>query len=583
LREITPVTMEVLRNALLTVAEEMGVGLQRSAYSSNIKTRLDFACAIFDSELRNIVQALHIPSLLGAMVTLVPRAVEAFGAENFRPGDGIIVNDPHMGGTHLPDITLISPVFHGSELFGYVANMAHHQDVGGMAPGSVPGDSTEIHQEGLIIPPTRLLEGGRIRREVLELILANVRSPRERAGDYRAQVACNNLGIRRLAEVIERYGAGNLGLYMEEILDYTERRMRAAMRAIPSGTYYAEDYLDSDGVTGRPVKVAAEVTIDGDEVTVDLSASDGQGPGPVNATFGPTLSAVSYVLKCLGDPDIPINDGMYRPLDVVAPEGTVVNARHPAAVAGCWEVGQRVCDVLVKALSQVLPEKVCAAGKGIICNISFGGTDPGSGKVYTFYETIGGGYGARPTKDGIDGIQYHLTNTQNAPVEEIELSYPVMIERYELVPDTEGAGKFRGGLGMRRDYRFIGGPATFSIQSDRARFSPWGLFGGLDAAPSRYIVNPDADEPKELPSKSTVRLEAGDIVSVQTPGGGGYGSPLERDPEMVLTDVIGGKVSTKRAERVYGVVVDPSTRKVDYEGTGSLRRSLRSASRGETS
>jgi len=342
LREITPVTMEVLRNALLTVAEEMGVGLQRSAYSSNIKTRLDFACAIFDSELRNIVQALHIPSLLGAMVTLVPRAVEAFGAENFRPGDGIIVNDPHMGGTHLPDITLISPVFHGSELFGYVANMAHHQDVGGMAPGSVPGDSTEIHQEGLIIPPTRLLEGGRIRREVLELILANVRSPRERAGDYRAQVACNNLGIRRLAEVIERYGAGNLGLYMEEILDYTERRMRAAMRAIPSGTYYAEDYLDSDGVTGRPVKVAAEVTIDGDEVTVDLSASDVQGPGPVNATFGPTLSAVSYVLKCLGDPDIPINDGMYRPLDVVAPEGTVVNARHPAAVAGCWEVGQRV-------------------------------------------------------------------------------------------------------------------------------------------------------------------------------------------------------------------------------------------------
>ena len=579
--KVALVALEVLRNALLMVTDEMGIGLQRSAYSSNIKTRLDFACAIFDSERRNIVQALHQPSLLGALVTLVPRVVEVFGAENFHSGDGIIVNDPHMGGTHLPDITLISPVFHGSELFGYVANMAHHQDVGGMTPGSVPGDSTEIHQEGLIIPPTRLLEGGHVRRDILDLILANVRSPRERAGDYRAQAACNNIGIRRLGELIERYGAENLRLYMEEILSYTERRMRTAMKAIPSGIYYAEDYLDSDGVTGRPVKVAVEVTVDGDESIVDLSGSDGQGPGPVNATYGPMLSAVSYVFKCLGDPDIPVNDGMYRPLHVVAPEGSVVNARPPAAVAGCWEVGQRICDVIVKAFVPILPEKVCAAGKGIICNISFGGIDPKSGNVYTFYETIGGGYGARPTKDGIDGIQYHLTNTQNAPVEEIELSHPVLIERYELIPDSEGAGKLRGGLGMRRDYRFFGGPTVFSVQSDRARFSPWGIFGGLNAKPSRYIVNPDSDEPLLLTSKSTVRLKKGDIVSVQTPGGGGYGSPMERDPEMVLRDVIDGKVSLKRAMEIYGVVADPIMRKVDYGATGSLRRSLMTTSMGE--
>ena len=576
--KVAPATLEVLRNALLMVTEEMGVGLQRSAYSSNIKTRLDFACAIFDSKRRNIVQALHIPSLLGAMVTLVPRVVETYGAENFKPGDGIIVNDPHMGGTHLPDITLISPVFYDSELYGYVANMAHHQDVGGMTPGSVPGDSTEIHQEGLIIPPTRLLEDGYVRSDILDLILANVRSPRERAGDYRAQVACNHIGIRRLGELIERYGAENLSLYMEEILSYTERRMRAGMRSMPSGTYSAEDYLDSDGVTNKPVKVAVEVVVDGDESTVDLSGSDSQGPGPVNATYGPTLSAVSYVFKCLIDPDIPVNDGAYRPLHVVAPEGSVVNARPPAAVAGCWEVGQRVCDVLVKALSPVLPEKVCAAGKGIICNISFGGMNPKSGKAYTFYETIGGGYGARPTKDGIDGIQYHLTNTQNAPVEEIELNHPVLIERYELIPDSEGAGKLRGGLGMRRDYHFIGSPTVFSIQSDRARFPPWGIFGGLDAKPSRYIVNPDSDEPLQLTSKSTVRLKKGDIVSVQTPGGGGYGSPMERDPEMVLRDVIDGKVNLKRALEVYGVVIDPILRKVDYGATGSLRRSLKTAS-----
>lgn len=574
MKDITPVTMEVLRNALLTVAEEMGVGLQRSAYSSNIKTRLDFACAIFDSEKRNIAQALHIPSLLGAMVNLVPQAVDIFGAENLRPGDGIIVNDPHLGGTHLPDITLISPVFHESDLFGFVANIAHHQDVGGMAPGSVPGDSTEIYQEGLIIPPTRFLEGGRIQQNVLGLILSNVRSPRDRSGDYRAQVACNNLGIRRLDELIERYSPETLKLHMEEIVRYTERRMRAAMREIPSGTYYAEDYLDSDGMTEKPVRIAAEVRVEDDEATVDLSGSDEQGPGPVNATFSPTLSAVTYIFKCLCDPDIPINDGMYRPLKIVAPEGTVVNARPPAAVAGCWEVGQRVCDVLVKALAGVLPEKVCAAGKGIICNISFGGTDPESGKAYTFYETVGGGYGARPTKDGIDGIQYHLTNTQNAPVEEIELSYPVLIERYELIPDSEGAGRFRGGLGMRRDYRFLEGATVFSIQSDRAKFAPWGIFGGLNAQPSRYIVNPDNREPLELSSKSTVRLKAGDMVSVRTPGGGGYGSPLERDPEMALKDIIHGKVSQVRAEKVYGVVVDHTSRKVDLEATERLRQEL---------
>lgn len=565
--------LEVIRNALLTVAEEMGVSLQRSAYSSNIKTRLDFACALFDSKCRNIVQALHIPSLLGAMVNLVPQVVESFGSDNFKPGDGIIVNDPHMGGTHLPDVTLVSPLFFGSKLFGYVANMAHHQDVGGMTPGSVPGNSTEIHQEGLIIPPTKLLEDGRIRKDILDLILSNVRSPRDRRGDYRAQVACNLLGIKRFTELVERYGSTTLERYMVEIMNYAERRMRAAIRMMPSGSYYAEDFLDSDGVTDKAVKIAATVTIEGDELTVDLSEADKQGPGPVNATFGPTLSAVSYVFKCLGDPDIPVNDGMYRPLHIVAPEGSVVNAKHPAAVAGCWEVGQRVCDVIVKSLSKVLPEKVCAAGKGIICNISFGGISPRSGKVYTFYETIGGGYGARPTKDGIDGIQYHLTNTQNAPVEEIELSFPVLIKRYELIPDSEGAGRYRGGLGMRRDYYFFSKSSTFSIQSDRAKFAPWGLFGGLDAIPSRYVVNPDSNEPMYLSSKSTIRLKQGDIVSVQTPGGGGYGSPLNREPEMVLKDVLDGKVSPQRAEKIYGVALDLTAKTVDHKATKMLRRS----------
>ena len=550
----------------------MGVGLHRSAYSSNIKTRLDFACGIFDSELRNVVQALHIPSMLGALVSSVPEAIREFGPENLSPGDAIITNDPHKGGTHLPDITVISPLFVGSEIFCYVANIAHHQDVGGRAPGSVPGDTTDIYQEGLIIPPTRFVRDWKIDKGILQLLLANVRSPDKRVGDYRAQVAANRLGMNRLMVLIEKYGAETLKLYMEEYQNYVENRMRQALKQIPKGRYCAVDFLDHDGINREPVKIEAEVEVREGEVTVDLSRSDRQGPGPMNATRAATLSAVSYIFKCLADPQIPVNDGLYRPISLVAPEGLVVNAKHPAAIAGCWEVAQRVCDVIMKAMSDVIPDKVTAAGKGIICNISFGGLNPRNNQLYSFYETIGGGYGARPNKDGIDGVQYHLTNTQNAPIEEVEMTYPIRIERYELIPDSEGAGRFRGGLGIRRDYRFPDHSVMFSIVSDRGRFAPWGLKGGLDARPSRYIVNPDSENPIFLESKATVMLKAGDLLSVQTPGGGGYGLPEERDPELVLRDVRDGKVSLERARNVYRVEINVDEWTVDWEKTYALRR-----------
>ncbi|MFX0097276.1 MAG: hydantoinase B/oxoprolinase family protein [Candidatus Hodarchaeota archaeon] len=554
--EIDPVTLEIIKNLLLSVAQEMGVTLQRSAYSSNIKTRLDFACAIFDSDIRNVAQALHIPALLGGLVSIVPAAIKEYGIKNIEQGDVLIVNDPYRGGTHLPDVTLISPAFYDSKIAGFVANMAHHQDIGGRAPGGVPGDTTDIYQEGLIIPTTKLVEGGKINEEILKLLLANVRAPLERAGDYRAQIAANRTGIKRITEVIEQHGLKAFEIYEEELLNYTERRMRSALKEIPDGEYYAEDYLDDDGIGDDPVRIAAKIILEEGRTFIDLSDSDKQTQGPMNCTWAPTLSAISYVFKCLVDPDIPINEGMYRPLRLHAPGGLVLNARPPAAIAGCWEVAMRVTDVLMRALAKAVPEKVCAAGKGIICNVCFGGIDPRDGRVYAFYETIGGGYGARPSKDGMEGVQYHLTNTQNAPVEELETSYPVIIERYELIPDSDGAGRFRGGLGIRRDYRFENHSAVFSIVSDRAKIAPWGLSGGLDGKKSRYILNPDTPNEIELSSKTFRKLRPGDLISVQTPGGGGYGDPKKRQRIKTLEDIKNGKISPEKAKQKYRLSLD---------------------------
>ncbi|MFX0090016.1 MAG: hydantoinase B/oxoprolinase family protein [Candidatus Hodarchaeota archaeon] len=554
--EIDPITLEIIKNLLSSIAQEMGVTLQRSAHSSNIKTRLDFACAIFDASIRNVAQALHIPALLGGLVSAVPAAIKEYGIENIEQGDVLIVNDPYRGGTHLPDVTLISPVFYDSKIVGFVANMAHHQDIGGRAPGGVPGDTTDIYQEGLIIPPTKLVEEEKVNQSILTLLLANVRAPLERAGDYRAQIAANRTGVKRIIEVIEKHGIKVFEKYEEELLSYTERRMRTALKKIPDGVYLSEDYLDDDGIGDDPIRIAAKIVLEQGEAFVDLSNSDKQTQGPMNCTWAPTLSAVSYFFKCLVDPDIPINEGMYRPLRLHAPRGLVLNARPPAAIAGCWEVAMRVTDVLMRALADAVPERVCAAGKGIICNICFGGIDPRDGRVYAFYETVGGGYGARPSKDGIEGVQYHLTNTQNAPVEELETSYPVIIERYELIPDSDGAGRFRGGLGIRRDYRFENHSAVFSIVSDRAKIGPWGLSGGLDGKKSRYILNPDTPNEVALSSKTFRRLKPGDLISVQTPGGGGYGDPKRRRREKTLEDIRNGKISVKKAKEIYRLSLD---------------------------
>lgn len=569
---IDPVRFEVLRNALLAITEEMGATLRRAAYSTNIKTRGDFSCAFFDRELRTIAQAFAQPSHLGSLAHIVPRAVKAYGVEHLMPGDGILINDPYLGGVHLNDITLITPVFYHGEILGYVANIAHHVDVGGGAPGSI-GVSSEIYQEGLVIPPVRFVKDGQIDHDLFAMIRANFRGTKEISGDFRAQTAANRLGAQRLEALVGQYGVATLERYLDALLHYTERRTVAAFAQFPEGTWSATSTMDGDGVRDEPITLAVTVQIKDGRVSVDLTACDAQRKSPTNATFSQTYSGVVYVLKCLIDPDIPVNDGFYRLVDIRTRPGSVVAARHPAAVAAGWEVAMQLCDLLFKALAEALPERVLAGTKGCICNIAFGGIDPLTDEYFTYYETIAGGYGATLRNDGMDAVQAHFQNTENAPVEETEANYPVRIVRYELIQDSEGPGQHRGGLGLRRDYTFPGHAPSFSILSDKARNPPWGLFGGGHARPARYILNPDT-EARILPSKITLQLEPGAVVSVQTPGGGGCEPAWQRPAAEVAADVAQGKISPARARQHYGVVMHPETGAVDTAATTLQRARL---------
>jgi N-methylhydantoinase B len=570
---IDSVRLEVLKNALLAITDEMAAALQRSAYSTNIKTRGDFSCALFDANVRVVAQSFSQPTHLGSLVNSTPRAIAEFGAERLENGDGILMNDPHRGAVHLNDISLISPVdLHGKRI-GYVANVAHHVDIGGSTPGSL-GLNSDTYQEGLILPPLRLVRKGVVDEDITRLIAANIRAPQETLGDFRAQVASNQLAARRLSELAEEVGSDELARYTDALLDYTERRVVADIARFPVGTFAATDQLDDDGFGQEPVKIAVTVRIRGGGIEFDLSDSDDQGRGPMNATSSMSYSGIAFVLKCLLDADIPVNDGFYRTIRTVFRPGSVVSAQHPAAVVGGWEVCFRVAETAFRALAPAFPDKIPAATKGIICNVAFGGRDPFTDRYYAFYETIAGGFGARSSKDGTDGVQPHIHNTENSPVEETELNYPVRIARLSLIEDSGGAGRYRGGLGIRRDYWFEGHSPSFSIISDRARFAPWGLDGGGPGRLAHYVVDPDGDHPVELRSKATVRLEPGQIMSVQTPGGGGHGDPLDREPNAVRRDVLAGKVSAARGTEDYGVVLDEAG-DVDSAATSRLRATRR--------
>ncbi|HZO97611.1 MAG TPA: hydantoinase B/oxoprolinase family protein [Gaiellaceae bacterium] len=542
-------TFEVIRNALVAATDEMVLALRRSAYSTNIKTRSDFSCAFFDAELRSVAQGFAQPVHLGSMVEQVPRAVRDYGPEKLGPGDVLITNDPFPSGVHLNDVSLIAPVYADGELLGYVANLAHHVDVGGGAPASI-GAFREVFQEGVIVPPVKIVEAGRIVPDVFRLVLAQIRSKHETAGDLRAQVAANATGVRRLQALVARHGRETIAATMRELLDYTERRTRAELAALPHGSYEAEGFVDSDGYGGEPVRLAARVEVGAGGVRFDLAGSDAQRRAPVNSTYAQTFSACAYALKCLIDPDLPVNDGFYRLVSVEAPRGTVVNCTWPSPVVGGWETQTRLVDVIFRALLPALPERLPAGTKAMMCHAGFGGVDPASGEYYCFLETFGGGYGGRAGSDGPDAVQAHGQNTENAPVEETERNYPVRVTRLSLVEDSEGPGRWRGGLGLRKDYVFDR-PTTFTVLADRTARGPWGALGGGEGRPAEYVLVRGGEE-RRLPAKCTVELEPGDVVSYRTCGGGGYGPPAERDREAVARDVREGKVSARRARDVYG-------------------------------
>lgn len=517
-----PIRLEVFKHLLASVAEEMGVALCRTGYSPNIKERRDFSCAVFDAHGRMIAQAAHIPVHLGSMPMSVQEGIRSF---SFAPGDMVILNDPYRGGTHLPDITLIAPVFvqkgKEDELFGFVASRAHHSDVGGMSPGSMPL-SQEIYQEGIIIPPLKIIEKGVENDGVMALFLANVRTPEERAGDLRAQVASNNKGVERMRELVDRYGFEEVAHYMQGLLEYAEQMIRRLLTDLPGGEYSFQDYMDGDGIDPEPAEIVTRIRIEGDEAVVDFTGSSPQRRGGINAVYAITLSAVHYVFRALIGMDIPSNSGCMVPIRVIVPEGTIVNAKPPAPVAGGnVETSQRIVDVLLGALAQAVPDRVPAASQGTMNNLSIGGWDPGSMRQYAYYETIGGGMGARPTKDGADAIHTHMTNTLNTPVEALEFAYPFRVRRYEIRRGSGGRGRFRGGDGICREIELLH-DAKVTILSDRRRFGPYGLSGGESGETGRNVLLRREVE-SDLPGKVTLDVQKGDVISIQTPGGGGYG------------------------------------------------------------
>lgn len=527
-----PIELEIFKNIFHSVAEEMGAALRRTAFSPNIKERRDYSCALFDSAGEVLAMGDHMPVHLGSIPMSVRAALECL---ELGPGDVAILNDPFRGGTHLPDITLVAPVYvqrprARAQPDFYVASRAHHADVGGAYPGSM-GPCREIYQEGLRIPPVKLMRAGQMQSDILALLLNNVRTPVEREGDLGAQLAACHTGAERLRQIGKRYGLPRTKRAAQELLDYSEQMMRAFLARLPRGNYRAEDFLDNDGISDRAVKIAVEIRLAGGRgrpphmVTVDFTGSDPQVEGSVNAVEAITYSACFYVFRCLLTEDVPATAGLMRPIRIIAPQGTVVNARPPAAVAGGnVETSQRIVDVLLKALSQALPDRIPAAASGTMNNLTIGGTDPRTHEPFAYYETIAGGMGARPNKAGVSGVHTHMTNSLNTPAEAMEYAYPLRVRRYSLRPDSGGAGKHRGGHGIVREIEVLT-DAEVTLLAERRTRGPYGLHGGADGMPGNATITRADGSSQTLPGKFNARLRKGERIRIETPGGGGWGEP----------------------------------------------------------
>jgi len=515
-----PTRLEIFKSLFHSVAEEMGAALRRSAFSPNIKERRDYSCAVFGAAGDVLAMGDHMPVHLGSMPMSVTAVVRALRLE---PGDIAVLNDPFEGGTHLPDLTMAMPVyFRGSrQPMFYVANRAHHADVGGSQAGSM-GLAREVFQEGLRIPPVKIFARGKVLPDVLAMILRNVRTPHEREGDLTAQIAACRIGERRLAEIVSKYGRTEVETYEGHLLDYSARMMRAMLRRIPDGAYRGEDFLDNDGIEPRPIRIAVAIRKRGGSAEVDFAGSSPQCAGSINAVEAITLSAVFYVFRCLLDEEVPATSGLMRPIRVRAPLGTIVNARPPAAVAGGnVETSQRIVDTLLRALAGAVPQRIPAASQGTMNNLTFGGMDPRTGAPFAYYETIAGGMGARPGLDGLSGVHTHMTNSLNSPIEVLEHAYPLRVRRYALRRGSGGRGRWRGGDGVVREIELLA-DAQIGLLSDRRETAPYGLAGGIPGAKGTNELVQKGRK-RRIPAKCSIYAPAGAAVCIATPGGGGWG------------------------------------------------------------
>lgn len=548
--------LEILSSALYAITEEIQLTLLRSAYSQVVKEAQDASCAIFTAAGRIVAQPVVIPGHLGSMRFMLQEVLREFPAADMRPGDVYMLNDPYRGGSHLPDIALFRPIFWEGRLAAFAGCLIHYTDVGGMVPGSNPMTATELYQEGIVIPPVKLCEAGVENRTLLDMLRANVRNPEIFMGDLRAQEGALRKGEQRLGDLLGRYGFDNVCGAMERLIEYAARKARAAVEAIPAGVYEFTDYMDHDGVDlTKPVKIHVKLEVRDGKLRFDFTGTDPQVKGPLNAPLSKAWTTCFYCVRCVLPDDIPFNDGLMEIVDIYAPEGTLMNPRFPAPVNARSVTVNRIADTVLGALALAVPQRVGAQCCGVPVGVSFGGVNPRTGTSFVFYESYCGGMGGSMTADGADGVSTGTSNQMNIPVESIETDYPLRVVRYELVPDSGGSGKHRGGLGICREYEMLAESATVNVRGDRAAFAPRGIYGGGNGSLSEFSLEEDG-EVQKIPSKYSGRITRGARLCIKTPGGGGFGDPRDRDRQALEADYIDGKIAAAKIAADYGVAID---------------------------
>ena len=561
------VTMQVIRYGLEAIADDMGYNLMRMGRTTIVKEIMDINCAVLDAKGGILAQAHLCPLMMFSLPTTAVNMLK--NVKQLDDGDVIICNDPYLGGQHLLDVQFFSPVFVEGKLVAFVANIAHQLDMGGAVPGGVAGGLTEIYQEGLRIPFVKLYRKGEEDPQIFDFISSNIRIPEKTIEDFRAQAATTTVGVKRVKLLVKKYGLDVFNKCTRMLMAYSENKMRHFIEKLPDGHYMGIDFLDDDGCVDQPIKVQVNVHIRGDSMTVDFDGSSPQATGNVNSPWACSQGGVFYTMVGIVDPHMALNSGAFRPIKVESKTGLITNPQPPAGVTARSQTMTKITEAMLKAMSEIVPDRVVAGSHGQACTNSFSGIDPDTDRRFSYIEIQGGGAGARPDKDGPDGQDLHLGRFMNTPVEAAELENPVMIERYEFIPDSGGAGKYRGGMSLRRDIRFLT-DVTWARYSDRQKFHPLGLFGGMEGSMGSLVLNPGTSKEKKCKSKGVDQLKAGDLLSIRLPGSGGYGPPKERNPELVLRDVINGKVSIDSARKDYGVVFDKEMN-IDLEATKALR------------